>query len=203
MFFRITDVNAFKTALKNYQPTSSTDTLKFVYEIASRKKQAGPGVKIARIPNAQHQIAFTRMGLNFLGQREATGDYRFDRFAMRDDRERLGDQADWDKEFNKPNPDPINGSVNNDVGALHGVFSVAGSGEPARRHYGSIDQSAARRQDVRCRLRHDQENIRLLYRRGQHSRRQSTSGRPGGPRALRIRGRYFTASTPVCSRISQ
>ena len=134
MFFRITDANAFKTALKNYQPTSSTETLKFVYEIASRKKQAGPGAKIARIPNAQHQIAFTRMGLNFLGQREATGDNRFDRFAMRDDRERLGDQAKWDSEFDKPNPDPINGSVNSDAGALHGVFSVVGSGESAQRY---------------------------------------------------------------------
>jgi hypothetical protein len=47
---------------------------------------------------------------------------------MRDDKPTLGDQSDWDPVFNKPKFDPVNGSINIDAGALHGVFTVAGSG---------------------------------------------------------------------------
>lgn len=69
------------------------------------------------------------MGMNFMGEKEATGDTRFDRRAMRDDREFLGDQRQWDPVFEKTNPNPIGGSAHDDTGALHGVISVAGSGE--------------------------------------------------------------------------
>ena len=131
MFFRVADVPAFKAALKTYRPTTSADVLEFLHEIG-RRKRARRGGRIEHISKALSQIAFSRMGLNYIGETEAMGDVRFDTHAMRDDRERLGDQAKWDDMFDKPYPDPINGSANDDRGALHGVFSVAGSGKSTR-----------------------------------------------------------------------
>ncbi|KAF8185891.1 hypothetical protein K438DRAFT_1765670 [Mycena galopus ATCC 62051] len=120
IFFRIADVPRFRTALRRFQPSSSEDTASFVCQIAQQK---GSGKSM--IKNSNSQIAFTRMGMNYLGVRAATGDVRFDKFAMRDDKDKLGDQRQWDREFDKPNPDPENGSVGKDDGALHGVISVA------------------------------------------------------------------------------
>ncbi|KAG1849193.1 hypothetical protein F4604DRAFT_94485 [Suillus subluteus] len=76
---------------------------------------------------AQYQIAFTRTGMYFLGVNEDTGDVRFDKHCMSDDKQFLGDQRLWDPIFVKPKPDPVNGSVRDDTGALHGVITVAGS----------------------------------------------------------------------------
>lgn len=87
----------------------------------------GTGAKAVDI--AQYQIAFTRMGLNFLGVSENTGDVRFDTRCMRDDKSFLGDTGQWDSIFDKIPFDAANGSVKNDTGALHGVITVAGSGE--------------------------------------------------------------------------
>ena len=87
---------------------------------------------------AQYQIAFTRMGLNYLGVKENTGDVRFDNRCMRDDKDFLGDQSQWDAIFDKSSYDELNGSVKNDKGALHGVFTVAGSSE-----YHSYDEVAS------------------------------------------------------------
>ena len=64
--------------------------------------------------------------------REATGDVRFDKYCMRDDKTFLGDQSPWDSIYDKPTFDPVNGSVNVDNGALHGVITVAGSSEYRR-----------------------------------------------------------------------
>jgi len=40
----------------------------------------------------------------------------------------LGDGMPWDPVFDKPNPDPVNGTANEDRGAIHGVITIAGSG---------------------------------------------------------------------------
>ncbi|KAG9123423.1 hypothetical protein FRC07_014957 [Ceratobasidium sp. 392] len=66
------------------------------------------------------------MGMNFLGVKEYTGDARFDYRCMGDDKKFLGDQGAWDPIFNKAATDPLNGSVRNDAGALHGVITIAG-----------------------------------------------------------------------------
>ena len=128
IFFRITDVAQFKTALQTFQVSSSNDVIQFLHTIGLEKRKA-QGRRIALIPKSFTQIAFSRMGMNFMNERDLTGDPRFDTHAMRDDREFLGDQAQWDKLFDKPHPDPVHGSANNDEGALHGVITIAGSGQ--------------------------------------------------------------------------
>jgi hypothetical protein len=66
--------------------------------------------------------------LNVLGLTEKTGDDRFDIYRMRDNKLLLGDLLPWDSAFDKTNPDPVNGTVNADDGAIYGIISVAGSG---------------------------------------------------------------------------
>ena len=129
MFFRIANLAEFKTALGRFQPSSSLETAEFVIELALRKKSAGTGSSIPLIPKSQLQIAFSRMGLNALGVVGDLGDARFDKYAMRDDKTFLDDQSDWDPLFAKTHFDSVNGSVTDDVGALHGVITVAASGE--------------------------------------------------------------------------
>ncbi|KAJ6470967.1 hypothetical protein C8R45DRAFT_836782 [Mycena sanguinolenta] len=126
IFFRISsDVASFRTALRSFRPSSSKDTGCFVYKIAEQRISGRPET----MEKVGYQIAFTRMGMNYLGVRDATGDARFDRRAMRDDKDLFGDQEQWDVEFDKKNPDPINGSAGEDAGALHGVISIAASGK--------------------------------------------------------------------------
>lgn len=90
-------------------------------------RDAQSGVKILDI--AQYQIAFSRMGLNFIGVKENTGDVRFDKRCMRDDKKFLGDQRQWDTIFDKSSANEVTGSANDDRGALHGVITVAASSE--------------------------------------------------------------------------
>lgn len=70
------------------------------------------------VDTAQYQIAFTRMGLNFLGVSENIGDNRFDNRCMKDDKAYLGDTGQWDSIFDKTPFDDENGSVKNDTNAL-------------------------------------------------------------------------------------
>ncbi|GJE84142.1 DyP-type peroxidase [Phanerochaete sordida] len=126
IFFRVKDVRQFKTALNEFKPSSSLDVLRFLHRLGDAKRHAR-GQRIDIIPVTFYQIAFTRMGMNYMGEKEATGDVRFDQRAMRDDKDYLGDQMEWDAAFNKPNPDPQHGSANRDEGALHGVITTAGS----------------------------------------------------------------------------
>lgn len=128
VFFRIANVKDFKAALKTFRPSSSQDVINFLHEIGTAKRNAQGG-RIGVISKALTQIAFSRMGMNYMGESEATGDARFDQYAMRDNKDYLGDQAQWDAVFDKPNPDPVNGSTKQDTGSVHGVFSIAGSGE--------------------------------------------------------------------------
>lgn len=121
IFFRISNVAAFKTALKSFKPTSSEDVKEHLLNINDAKDTGAATVDIA-----QYQIAFTRMGLNFLGVKENTGDVRFDTRCMRDDKSLLGDGGQWDSIFEKTPFDEKNGSVKNDTNALHGVITVAG-----------------------------------------------------------------------------
>lgn len=144
VFFRIADVAQFKTALRTFKVSSSNDVIQFLHTVGLEKRKA-QGRKIGLISKSFTQIAFTRMGMNFMNEREPTGDPRFDTHAMRDDREFLGDQAQWDKLFDKPHPDPVHGSANDDEGALHGVISIAGSdsdnakqaADAAKAHFGT------------------------------------------------------------------
>jgi hypothetical protein len=126
VFFRINDVRTFKTALGTFKPTTAEDVKEHLITINSTKGSAGGA---GTVDIAQYQIAFTRMGLNFLGIKENTGDNRFDNRCMRDDKKLLGDQRQWDTIFDKLSFDDVNGSVNNDNGALHGVITVAASSE--------------------------------------------------------------------------
>lgn len=128
VFFRIANGKDFKAALKTFRPSSSQDVINFLHEIGTAKRNAQGG-RIGIISKALTQIAFSRMGMNYMGESEATGDARFDQYAMRDNKDYLGDQAQWDAVFDKPNPDPVNGSTKQDTGSVHGVFSIAGSGE--------------------------------------------------------------------------
>jgi hypothetical protein len=95
----------------------------------AKEKAARNANSVQTVDIAQYQIAFTRMGLNFLGVTEDTGDIRFDNRCMRDDKFYLGDLGTWDTIFDKTSFDEVNGSVKNDSGALHGVITVAGSSE--------------------------------------------------------------------------
>ncbi|KIK52441.1 hypothetical protein GYMLUDRAFT_233483 [Collybiopsis luxurians FD-317 M1] len=126
IFFRIADVPSFKKALAKFKPSSAHDTATFIFEIAKHKKSVQAGGKVPIIKKASYQIAFSRMGMDYLGVRDETGDVRFDHRAMRDDKDMLGDQMQWDPEFNKKDFDPVHGSANKDDGtALHGVITVA------------------------------------------------------------------------------
>jgi len=142
IFFRIADARAFKQALGTFlgQVTTSRQNADFILEIAQWK--ANP-LTSGLITKANSQIAFSRMGLYAVGIREATGDTRFDKYAMRDNKTFLTDQRDWDPAFEKTNFDPVNGSVNDDAGALHGVISCidaaicASTAKLATDHFGS------------------------------------------------------------------
>ncbi|VDC00498.1 unnamed protein product [Peniophora sp. CBMAI 1063] len=127
VFFRIANVTAFKDALGRFQPSSSLDVAQFVMKLAKKKGKAGPFRNIPFITKYDYQIAFSRMGLYRLGVKGDIGDTRFDTYAMRDNKIFLDDQSDWDEIFDKCHPDPVNGSVNDDEGALHGVITVAAS----------------------------------------------------------------------------
>ncbi|KAJ1300374.1 hypothetical protein OPQ81_005193 [Rhizoctonia solani] len=120
---------AFKLSLQNFKPTSSQDVKEELYRIGVEKRKAKmAGRKAEWIKFKQYQIAFSRTGLYILGINEDTGDARFDKRRMRDDRVFLGDQGKWDDLFDKPNFDEKNGSAKDvdDPNALHGVIIIAG-----------------------------------------------------------------------------
>lgn len=119
----------FRTALSTFNPTTSDDVKNNLAEICAAKGNAKNGAPVKTVSLGQRQIAFTRMGLNFLGVKENTGDNRFDNRCMRDDKVFLGDQRTWDPIFDKKSFDETNGSVNNDAGALHGVITIAACSE--------------------------------------------------------------------------
>ncbi|KAG2336934.1 Dyp-type peroxidase [Suillus weaverae] len=128
IFFRINDAASFRTALQSFKPTTANDVKDNLTSIAVAKARAFETRSSVQIVDlAQYQIAFSRTGMYFLGVNEDTGDVRFDKHCMSDDKRFLGDQRDWDPIFVKPNPDPVNGSVRDDTGALHGVITIAGS----------------------------------------------------------------------------
>ncbi|CCM05512.1 uncharacterized protein FIBRA_07737 [Fibroporia radiculosa] len=124
IFFRISDVAQFKIALASFHPTPGSQVFNNLSAIRSAKLASGvQRTQIIKI--VQTQIAFTRAGLNLLGQREPIGDDRFDTFCMRDNKTYLGDGMPWDSVFDKPNSDPVHGTANEDAGAIHCVVSIA------------------------------------------------------------------------------
>ncbi|KAG1807999.1 uncharacterized protein BJ212DRAFT_716478 [Suillus subaureus] len=127
VFFRINNVTSFRTALWSFKPTTAEDVKNNLISIAVAKANARDASSVPTVDIAQYQISFSRAGLYFLGVNEGTGDVRFDKRCMNDDKELIGDTKQWDPMFVKATPDPVNGSVRNDTGALHGVITVAGS----------------------------------------------------------------------------
>ncbi|KIK35127.1 hypothetical protein CY34DRAFT_17226 [Suillus luteus UH-Slu-Lm8-n1] len=73
---------------------------------------------------SQYQIAFNCAGMYFIGVNEDTGDARFDKCCMSDDKQFLGDQRTWDPIFVKINHNPVNGSVHDNAGALQQGLAV-------------------------------------------------------------------------------
>ena len=111
--------------MASFKPTHGKQVYENLVAIHEAKiKNAGTWVKVV-----QKQIAFSRSGLNILGLTERTGDNRFDVYSMRDNKAFLGDGMPWDSLFDKPNPDPVNGTANVDEGAIHGLITIAGSGQ--------------------------------------------------------------------------
>ncbi|KAG1808030.1 uncharacterized protein BJ212DRAFT_717510 [Suillus subaureus] len=127
VFFRINNVTSFRAALQSFKPTTSEDVKDNLSSIADAKRNARDASSVPTVDITQYQIAFSRTGMYFLGVNEDTGDARFDKRCMSDDKQFLGDQRDWDPIFVKTNPNAVNGSVRDDTGALHGVITVAGS----------------------------------------------------------------------------
>ncbi|KAG8709993.1 hypothetical protein FRC11_004963 [Ceratobasidium sp. 423] len=87
-----------------------------------------------RLKLDQRLIAFSRRGMNLLGI-DDTGDDRFDKRRMNDDRVFLGDQSDWQAPFdapganNPPKADPPKGTAGHqtsEASAIHGVIVLAG-----------------------------------------------------------------------------
>ncbi|KAH7912670.1 hypothetical protein BJ138DRAFT_749872 [Hygrophoropsis aurantiaca] len=109
IFFIISDASAFKAALKSYKPTTTYDVTQNLRSIYTAKA-AGREVDIPMT-----QIAFSRVGINTLGEKGRTGDPRFDKGSMREDKYILGDRSDWDDVFEK--------------GGTHGVIMVCAKGQ--------------------------------------------------------------------------
>ncbi|CAE6435774.1 unnamed protein product [Rhizoctonia solani] len=99
-------------------------------------------VRPERIPLKQQMIAFTRAGLNTLGQTDKTGDDRFDLNNMLDDRIELGDQSDWDLLFDWKEEggekdslgrtENKNRKPSKNANPLHGVVIIATENEKER-----------------------------------------------------------------------
>lgn len=96
------------------------NNLKFISEA---KDRAPNRARVQPVDIVQTQIAFSRAGLNALGQ-GLTGDPHFDQFSMLDDfnSKILGDGGPWASVFAK--------------GGLHGVFMVATNSEYTSVPYG-------------------------------------------------------------------
>ncbi|OAX40231.1 Dyp-type peroxidase [Rhizopogon vinicolor AM-OR11-026] len=122
IFFRISHATQFRKDLATFNPTHGKQVYENLEAIHEAKARKGPRVNIV-----QKQIAFSRRGLTILGLTEKTGDNRFDVYAMRDNKKFLGDGMQWDPVFDKPNSDPVNGTANEDIGAIHGVITIVGS----------------------------------------------------------------------------
>ncbi|KDQ07943.1 hypothetical protein BOTBODRAFT_180290 [Botryobasidium botryosum FD-172 SS1] len=86
VFFRIDKVDIFKGHLKSFKPTTYVDVLQILYgEIAKAKEEAlATGTEVKRVKIKQVQIAFSRAGLNILGETEETKDSRFNERTMLD-----------------------------------------------------------------------------------------------------------------------
>ena len=113
IFLTIKDVAQFKKALSSFRPTTALDTYNNLGSICRQK--AIRRTDWARVELIQTQIAFSRAGLDKLGEEGSTEDSFFDKGSMRDAKEELGDQLEWDPIFDK--------------GGIHAVIIVAASRE--------------------------------------------------------------------------
>lgn len=112
-FFAIRDADHFKRDLANYTPTTSKDVLDNLRQITDAKANAAQPSQVRRVQLWQTQIAFSRSGLDLLGQTQHTKDTHFDQGSMRKELKALGDGGPWDPLFAD--------------GIIHGVIIVAAS----------------------------------------------------------------------------
>jgi hypothetical protein len=115
VFFAITDVREFRKNLKGLDNlgitvTSATDACENLARICRSKTQ--PNARRVRL--TQLQIAFSRAGLNKLGE-GPIGDEFFDKAPLRQYKDVIGSTLDWDDVFEDR--------------MIEGVFLVAASGE--------------------------------------------------------------------------
>ncbi|OSX60769.1 hypothetical protein POSPLADRAFT_1146641 [Postia placenta MAD-698-R-SB12] len=113
VFFAIRDADHFKRDLANYTPTTSEDVLDNLRQITDAKANAAQPSQVRRVQLWQTQIAFSRSGLDLLGQTQHTKDTHFDQGSMRKELKALGDGGPWDPLFAD--------------GIIHGVIIVAAS----------------------------------------------------------------------------
>jgi hypothetical protein len=85
----------FKKWLQGYEPTNAAEVSDSLYTIYNNRSIGQKEI----LPIVQTQIAFSRSGLNFLGEIEKVQDTHFDNGSMLDDRKLLGDQGIWDPVF--------------------------------------------------------------------------------------------------------
>jgi hypothetical protein len=109
IFFSINDLVQFRKDLGSYCPriTSAAQTIQNIKNISN--KVAGSDDVVST------EIGFSRAGLRYLGERDNIGDPHFDQGPMKNEKDILGDLADYDRVFNE--------------GKVHGVILVTAKSE--------------------------------------------------------------------------
>ncbi|KAG8775972.1 hypothetical protein FRC12_001166 [Ceratobasidium sp. 428] len=94
IFFTLADRSGFKQWLATFNPTTSFDVAQDLKRILTSSLGDRSRVKVV-----QTQIAFSRAGLDYLGQTGKVGDFYFDKGKMFRDKAELTDRGKWDDLF--------------------------------------------------------------------------------------------------------
>ncbi|CUA72928.1 Dye-decolorizing peroxidase msp1 [Rhizoctonia solani] len=94
MFFTLVDRSGFKQWLASFNPTNSFDVAQDLKRILASSLGDRSRVKVI-----QTQIAFSRAGLDYLGETGKVGDFYFDKGKMFLDKDELTDRGKWDNLF--------------------------------------------------------------------------------------------------------
>jgi Dyp-type peroxidase family len=95
IFFSIHNLDQFRKDLGTYRPqiTTAAKTVQDIKNISN--KVAGSDDVVST------EIGFSRAGVTYLGVRDNIGDPHFDQGSMRNEKDLLGDLADYDRVFNE------------------------------------------------------------------------------------------------------
>ncbi|EKM48894.1 uncharacterized protein PHACADRAFT_214609 [Phanerochaete carnosa HHB-10118-sp] len=74
-------------------PSFAKNDVSCILELTNRNRRAGSSVELLLITHPSLQVAFSRIGLNVLGVKNATSDQRFDTYVVHDDKSPLNDQS--------------------------------------------------------------------------------------------------------------